>query len=291
MCGFVGVVRSPGRGVRPEELEALAPVVARRGPDGTGVVVEGEIGVLASRLAIQGGHEGDQPLRSAEGRFVLAYNGELFASHRRRLRGLLRADGAGEVRVASDTALLLAFLAHRLAGRRAGDPVPDDALAPLAGGMYAFALVDLATREVLLHGDAEGIKPLYVLARPSHGETWFSSTRTPLWAVGGRPTGLDPAALAARLVLPWGPDVPATGPALVDVAGGTVRLSPSTAGRATVVPRGRAGGGAVGGAGPRGPVAAGPGDRASRSREPDRPRDPPGPAPAGGPSPTDRAGG
>jgi hypothetical protein len=97
VCGFVGVVRSPGRGVRPEELEALAPVVARRGPDGTGIVVEGEIGVLASRLAIQGGHEGDQPLRSAEGRFVLAYNGELFASHRRRLRGLLRADGAGEV--------------------------------------------------------------------------------------------------------------------------------------------------------------------------------------------------
>ena len=47
MCGFVGVVRSPGRGVRPEELEALAPVVARRGPDGTGLVVEGEIGVLA----------------------------------------------------------------------------------------------------------------------------------------------------------------------------------------------------------------------------------------------------
>jgi asparagine synthase (glutamine-hydrolysing) len=63
VCGFVGVVRSPGRGVRPEELEALAPVVARRGPDGTGIVVEGEIGVLASRLAIQGGHEGDQPLR------------------------------------------------------------------------------------------------------------------------------------------------------------------------------------------------------------------------------------
>lgn len=256
MCGFVGVVRSPGRGVRPEELEALAPVVARRGPDGTGIVVEGEIGVLASRLAIQGGHEGDQPLRSAEGRFVLAYNGELFASHRRRLRGLLRADGAGEVRVASDTALLLAFLAHRLAGRRAGDPVPDDALAPLAGGMYAFALVDLRTREVLLHGDPEGIKPLYVLARPSHGETWFSSTRTPLWAVGGRPTGLDPVALASRLVLPWGPDVPATGPSLLDVAGGTVRLSPSTAGKATILPRRGTIGGPLGGPGPRGPVAA-----------------------------------
>ncbi len=237
MCGFVGVVRSPGRGVRPEELEALEGVVARRGPDGTGVVVEGEIGLLASRLAVQGGREGDQPLRSAEGRFVLAYNGELFASHRRRLRGLLRGDGVGEVRVASDTALLLAFLAHRLAGRRPGDPVPDDAFAPLAGGMYAFALVDLANREVLLHGDPEGIKPLYVMALPARGETWFSSTRTPLWAVGGRPTGLDPAMLASRLVLPWGPDVPATGPAIVDVAGGTVRLSPATAGGATVRPR------------------------------------------------------
>lgn len=231
MCGFVGVVRGGGRAVRREELLALAPVVARRGPDGTGVAVAGGLGLVASRLAIQGGSEGDQPLASADGRFLLAYNGELFGSHRRRLRGLLRTEGAGEVRAASDTALLLAFLAHRLAGRRAGDPLPDEATLPLRGGMYAFALVDLVHREVLLHTDPDGIKPLYVLPRPAAGETWFGSVRAPLWAVGGRPTGLRPEGLAARLVLPWGPDVPAAGTAVEDVAGRVGLVAEATAGR------------------------------------------------------------
>src|SRR5437763_7470681 len=176
MCGFIGVVRAAGRGpVRREEMEALLPFIARRGPDGTHVLVDRGVGLAASRLAIQGGREADQPLVSADGRFAIAYNGELFASHRRLLRGTLRAEGAGEVRATSDTALLLAWLAHRLADRRAGDPVPLDALAPLEGGMYAFALVDLREGEAILHTDG-AMKPLYVAPRPARGETWFSST-------------------------------------------------------------------------------------------------------------------
>src|SRR5437667_8275636 len=130
MCGFIGVVRAEERGpVRRAEMDALLPWLARRGPDGSHVfVAEAFAGLAASRLAIQGGREGDQPLLSADGRFAIAYNGELFASHRRLLRGTLRAEGAGEVRATSDTALLLAWLAHRLEGRTAGDPVPLDAL-------------------------------------------------------------------------------------------------------------------------------------------------------------------
>src|SRR5207253_3134464 len=126
------------------------------------------------------------------------------ASHRRALRGLLRADGAGEVAATSDTALLLAWLAHRLSERAAGDPVPADALAPLEGGMYAFALADLRSREVLLHGDAEGIKPLYAMGCPDRGETWYSSTTLPLWIAAGGTRSLDPEALAWRLLSPAG---------------------------------------------------------------------------------------
>jgi len=203
MCGFVGVVRTGGRVVLREEIAALLPFVARRGPDGSGVVVDGELGLASSRLAIQGGREGDQPLRSEDGRFVLAYNGELFASHRRRLRGLLRDEGAGEVRATSDTELLLAWLSHHLAARRAGDPVPPAALAALEGGMYAFALLDLRTREAILHTDG-GIKPLHVLERPELGETWFGSTIAPLLAAAGGRRALDPDALCDRLVAPEG---------------------------------------------------------------------------------------
>lgn len=232
MSGFVGVVRGAGRGVRRDELAAFAPIAERRGSDGTGVFVDGEIGLLGSRLAIQGGHESDQPLVSADGRFVLVYNGELFASHRRAVRGRLRAEGAGEVRAASDTALLLAWLAHRLQDRRAGAPVPVDALEPLRGGMYAFALADLRAREVLLHADPDGIKPLYAAALPSRGETWFASTRTALWAAMGGARALDPEVLAARLVSPGLRGTLARGVAPIeDLTGRVVLVGAADAGR------------------------------------------------------------
>ena len=203
MCGFVGVIRGAGRGVRRDELARLAPFVERRGPDGTGVFVDGELGLCATRLSIQGGREGDQPLRSADGRFVLAYNGELFASHRRRLRGTLRAEGAGEAPAVSDTALLLAFLAHRLGGRREGAPFHASTFEALRGGMFAFALADLATREVVLHTDG-AIKPLAVAARPAHGEVWFASTAATLWAAIGGTRAIDRDEWAYRLFSPEG---------------------------------------------------------------------------------------
>jgi asparagine synthase (glutamine-hydrolysing) len=196
----VGVVRARERGpVAPWELLRLVPFVERRGPDGSGVIVDGGIGLLASRLAIQGGSEADQPLRSPDGRFVLAYNGELFATHRRRLRGILRQEGVGEPRVSSDTALLLAWLVHRLRERCAGEDLDPRTFEPLRGGMYAFALVDLALREVVLHDDG-GVKPLYVAARPESGETWFASTTAPLFAAVGGARSLDAAELGRRLV-------------------------------------------------------------------------------------------
>src|SRR5262245_15777811 len=202
MCGFLGVVRAPARGpARQSDLAPAAPFLLRRGPDGLGTLLDGGIGLAASRLAIQGGREGDQPLRSADGRFALAYNGELFAEHRRRIRGTLRAEGAGEARVASDTALLLAWLAHRASERRRGEPLPADTLGLLAGAMWAFALVDLRTREVLLHSDG-AVKPLHVMEVPARGETWFASTLAPLHACVPCARRLVPQELARRLVLP-----------------------------------------------------------------------------------------
>ena len=237
MCGFVGVMRGPGRGVRREEFAPLVPSVARRGPDGTGIFVDGEFGLVATRLAIQGGREGDQPLLSPDGRFVLAYNGELFASHRRRLRGALRAEGAGEVRAVSDSALLLAWLAHRLGDRRAGGPIDASAFEVLSGGMYAFAIADLATREVFLHTDG-AIKPLYVAASLARGEVWFASTPATLWLAMGGPRRLDTAEWAYRLVAPDGRrPLLSTATAIEEVRDRVLVASASEAGRVRVAVR------------------------------------------------------
>jgi asparagine synthase (glutamine-hydrolysing) len=202
MCGFAGVVRR-GRPVAREEMEPLLPWLARRGPDGTGVLVNGGIALAASRLAVQGGAEAAQPLRGGGGRFALVYNGELFASHRRALRQRMRAEGAGEAPATSDTALLLAWLSHRLADRASGDPLPPEALAPLTGAMYAFAVADLVERDVLLASDG-AVKPLHVRDLPERGETWFSSTVAPLLVAVPGPRTADLVGLATRLYLPVG---------------------------------------------------------------------------------------
>jgi asparagine synthase (glutamine-hydrolysing) len=202
MCGFAGVVRR-GRPVARDEMEPLLPWLARRGPDGTGVLANGGIALAASRLAIQGGAEAAQPLRGAAGRFALVYNGELFASHRRALRQRMRAEGAGEAPATSDTALLLAWLAHRCASRSAGDPLPPEAIEPLRGAMYAFALADLVERDVLLASDGD-VKPLHVRELPERGETWFSSTVAPLLVARPGGASLDLAGLATRLFVPVG---------------------------------------------------------------------------------------
>ena len=78
MCGFVGVVREPDRGpVGRDEMAAMLPDLAHRGPDGGGVFVHEGFGLAASRLRIQGGRESDQPLVGRDGRFVVAFNGEI----------------------------------------------------------------------------------------------------------------------------------------------------------------------------------------------------------------------
>jgi asparagine synthase (glutamine-hydrolysing) len=241
MCGFVGVVRR-GRPVAREEVERLLPYVARRGPDGAGAFANGGIALAASRLAIQGGAEAAQPLRAPGGRFVLVYNGELFGSHRRALRQRMRAEGAGEASATSDTGLLLTWLAHRLKDRAAGDPLPAEALHPLAGAMYAFAVADLVERDVLLACDGR-VKPLHVRELPDRQETWFGSTISPLVAAVPGSASLDAAELATRLFCPVGsrPLVSVEG-SLVEVTGSVpalcerggrglpVVLSPSDAG-------------------------------------------------------------
>jgi asparagine synthase (glutamine-hydrolysing) len=233
VCGFVGVVRAPGAGpATAAEVERFFPWLRRRGPDGVRTFVEGGIALAASRLAIQGGRESDQPLLSADGRFVLAYNGELFASHRRALRGAIRAEGGGEARATSDTALLLAWLAHRLVDRRAGEPLPAGTVEPLLGGMYAFALVDRREREVVLHGDG-AIKPLHAMERGALRETWFSSTLSPLLSLERGRLSVDAEEWAYRLVSPAGSRTLFSGvPALRRVAPRVVSVLEATAGTA-----------------------------------------------------------
>ncbi|MFM1803560.1 MAG: hypothetical protein RL136_439 [Planctomycetota bacterium] len=152
MCGFAGII-DPSRCVEQPEatLEAMARCIVHRGPDDAGVSFDPSlrVGLAFRRLAILDlSPAGHQPMRSASGRYEIAFNGEVY--NHGELRDGLAAQGAS-FRGHSDTeAMLAAFEA-------------DGVEASLArfNGMFAFAVVDRVARTAWIVRDRFGVKPLH----------------------------------------------------------------------------------------------------------------------------------
>ncbi len=148
MCGIAGVVEIGGSAADAALIERMSSLLAHRGPDASGTVVEGSVGFAHRRLAIIDlSDEGCQPMTSADGAFTLVFNGEIF--NYLELREELR-DAGYAFRTETDTEVVLA--AYAAWGR--------DCLARF-NGMWAFALLDRRRREVFLARDRLGVKPLY----------------------------------------------------------------------------------------------------------------------------------
>ncbi len=148
MCGIAGLVHLDNAPVSPVILQRMTDAIAHRGPDGEGHWVEGNVGLGHRRLAIIDlSTAGHQPMVSADGRYVMTYNGELY--NYRELRAELETHGH-RFRSATDSEVLLTSLAHW--GPKAFDKL---------NGMFAFALFDRKTRVLMLARDRYGIKPLY----------------------------------------------------------------------------------------------------------------------------------
>jgi asparagine synthase (glutamine-hydrolysing) len=148
MCGIVGLIHLRGEPVSPVALKKMTDAVAHRGPDGEGHWIEGNVGIGHRRLAIidlsPGGH---QPMISADQRYVLSYNGEVY--NYRELRAELETLGQ-RFHSGSDTEVVLAALAVwgvKALGR--------------FNGMFAIAMWDRHAHELFLARDRYGVKPLY----------------------------------------------------------------------------------------------------------------------------------
>ncbi len=145
LCGFVDPQRDLDRAVATHAIESMANTLVHRGPDDGGVWVDAHQGIALGhrRLAILDlSPLGHQPMVSPCGRYVLAYNGEIY-----NYLALRRAIGNEfPWRGHSDTEVLLASLSLR--GVTA-------TLAEL-NGMFAFALWDRETRRLTLARDRLG---------------------------------------------------------------------------------------------------------------------------------------
>ncbi|HUY22808.1 MAG TPA: asparagine synthase (glutamine-hydrolyzing) [Acidimicrobiales bacterium] len=153
MCGIAGFWdRGPaGADEAGRRIVAMTDTLRHRGPDDAGDFVEEAAGLAlgARRLAIVDLSEhGHQPMVSPDGRFVLAFNGEIynFAD----LRAELEATGT-RFRGTSDTEVLVT--AVQAWGLR-------QALVR-CNGMFALALWDRRERRLHLARDRFGEKPLY----------------------------------------------------------------------------------------------------------------------------------
>lgn len=188
MCGLVGLLGGRFSGdERGHLVAAMATRIAHRGPDDSGQWVDEQSGYAVGfrRLSIIDlSPAGHQPMHSVSGRFVLAYNGEVynFESIRRELR---QAGLAPEFRGHSDTEVMLAaFEAWGV----------EESVRRFIG-MFAIALWDRDTRSVHLIRDRMGVKPLY-LGR-SQGAWFFASELKALRAHPDFAGELDRDALAA----------------------------------------------------------------------------------------------
>jgi len=155
MCGISGVwpaEAAPLDSVRAV-AEAMADTLRHRGPDDGGVWADAEAGIALGhrRLSILDlSPAGRQPMESASGRFVAAYNGEIY--NHLDLRRRLEDEGrAPDWRGHSDTETLLAAVAAW----------GFEAALKECVGMFALALWDRKMRRLHLARDRMGEKPLY----------------------------------------------------------------------------------------------------------------------------------
>jgi asparagine synthase (glutamine-hydrolysing) len=155
MCGFAGFI-DPGRSAG--EMRALASsmgdTLVHRGPDDAGTWIDEKAGIALAhrRLSIVDlSVAGHQPMESSSGRYVIAFNGEIY--NHLQLREQLEASMSQPPtwRGHSDTETLLAAF-EQLGIRQTLEACV---------GMFAIALWDRKERQLTLVRDRFGEKPLY----------------------------------------------------------------------------------------------------------------------------------
>jgi asparagine synthase (glutamine-hydrolysing) len=155
MCGFAGFHVPTGFDADSARATAtrMGDVIRHRGPDDGGIWLDASAGIALShrRLAIVDlSPAGHQPMSSASGRHVIAFNGEIY--NHQEMRARLEAEGLDCAwRGHSDTETLLAAI----------DAWGLQAALAAAVGMFALALWDRQLRTLHLARDRAGEKPLY----------------------------------------------------------------------------------------------------------------------------------
>lgn len=178
MCGIAGAAcTGSAEPMNEATLLRMRDVMAHRGPDDAGHYLAPGVALASRRLAILDlSPRGHMPMASHDGRYQMAYNGEVYNFHD--LRAPLEAQGV-TFRSNGDTEVLLELYARE-------GPAMLDRL----NGMFAIAIWDTQERTLFVARDRLGVKPVYY-ARRDHA-LLFASEEKALFAAGV-PARFDPA--------------------------------------------------------------------------------------------------
>ena len=150
MCGITGILQTNGAPADTDLLARMMKCMVHREPDDTGLFHDGNFAVGFQRLAILDLTEsGHQPMHSPDGRYTIAFNGEVF--NHADLRAELERDHNVTFVTRTDTEVVLHCL--MLWGPNALERF---------NGFFAMALWDSQARTLLLARDRVGKKPLYL---------------------------------------------------------------------------------------------------------------------------------
>ena len=186
MCGLAGEIRFDGRAVDPGAIARMNERQSARGPDGQGLLVFDRLGVGHRRLKIMDlSDAAQQPMVDPMLGLGVVFNGAIYNHHE--LREDLVARGY-KFHSSGDTEVLIK--AYHAWG---------PGFVRRLQGMFAFAIWERDSGQVLLGRDRLGIKPMYLAPVP--GGLRFASTLPALLAAGDVDSGIDAIGLHHYLSL------------------------------------------------------------------------------------------
>jgi asparagine synthase (glutamine-hydrolysing) len=180
MCGLSGEINFDGRPADAGALQRMTDSLAPRGPDGSGIVLRGPVGMGHRRLKIIDlSEKAQQPMVDSDLGVTLAFNGCIYnyPELREELQGLgFRFFSSGDTEV-----IIKAWKAW------------GEACVERFKGMFAFVLHERDTGRVVIARDRFGIKPLYLAEKGKRLR--FASSLPALVAGGDVDTSIDPVGL------------------------------------------------------------------------------------------------
>ena len=189
MCGITGVYKPNGSQPLAEIIDEMTRIISHRGPDDQGLYVDSGIGLGMRRLSVIDVAGGHQPIFTPDRQQVIVFNGEIY--NFQALRHELEQRGH-QFRTRSDTEVVLhLYVEYGLAGLQK------------LRGMFAFAIWDTQSAQLLLVRDRVGIKPLYYSEHD--GALIFASEIKSMLQHPGTPRQINLAALNAYLSLQYVP--------------------------------------------------------------------------------------